>query len=402
MTDQPEPDRYQEHLDAFGASLRKASLEHRALRPAVSRRPLLVVAGLVVAIAAVVGIAVDRGQPGTFVGEAGAREVLRAAADATRGDEMPAGWQWAQTTTVERRTLEGKRCKSCPTERAVFEQSFTEDVWIGERGEAYRFGSGGTPRAVENEPLMRATGMLDMPPARRPDEGMHVPPARNKRDAAALGMPGWVDDPVAVPSEPNRIAQWARTRVTAQARAWRRQAREGRGRMSSSQSQDERVASTLVDLATSAQLSGPQKAAAFEALASLAAVTVDAVPSTFADPQRVAVRVAGGRSRKTHPLPRPDRIIVFDRTSFRVVAEQMEDRSGSARATVVFVGPKKTAGRMRMIGGVSGERRYAAPVSVAGPGLDGDGRRLFDVSAPREMGRDGQPRPQPKTVSKIR
>src|SRR5690606_25523010 len=92
MTDQS--DRYQEHLDAFGASLRKATIEHRALRPAVGRRPLLVAAGLVAAVAVVLGIAIDRGQPGTFVGEAGAREVLRAAADATRGDEVPTGWWW--------------------------------------------------------------------------------------------------------------------------------------------------------------------------------------------------------------------------------------------------------------------------------------------------------------------
>src|SRR5690606_32901468 len=103
----------------------------------------------------------------------------------------------------------------------------------------------------------------------------------------------------------------------------------------------------------------------------------------------------GGRAGKRHPFARPDRIIVFDRTSFRVVAEQLEDRSDSTEATAVFVGPKGTR-RMRMIGGITGEHRYDSPVSVAAPGLDGDGRRLFDTSSPMELRRDGQSVVPPK------
>lgn len=351
-------------------------------------RPAIALVGLAaVAVAVAVGSAVDRGQPGTFVGEAGAREVLRAAADATRGDAMPTGWQWTRTVTVERRTLEGSRCKGCPTERGVYERSFTDDVWTGDRGEAYRFSTGSAPRAVENEPLLRTTGLLDVPPADRPDVGMHVPAARSKRpgDATALGMPGWIDDPSAVPSSAASIVRWARARVTAQDRAWRKRAREGGGQMRSGQTRNERVASTLVDLATSPQLSGAQKAAAFEALASLAVVTVEEVPSAFADPQRVAVRIAGARTDA--PVSAIDRVVVFDRTSFRVVAEQIEEGGDGSADSVIVAGKQ----RFTMInGGAVGEQRYAAPVPVAAPGLDGSGKRLVDVSKATEVTRDGR------------
>lgn len=360
----------------------------------------LVVAGLAGAVA--LGTAIDRGQPGTFVGEAGARELLRASADAAAGDEMPTGWRWTRTVTVERRTVGGKRCRACPTERGVVEQTFVDDVWTGDGGEAYRFSTGKRPRAIENAPLLRAGGLLSAPRSGSADRGTHVPPVppgTPSVDAAGLGLPGWIADPPAVPSDPNGIAHWARLRIAAQDRAWRKRARAGQGRMVSGQARDERVASTLIDLATSPQLSGPQKASAFEALASLARVTGEAVPPAFAGRQRVAVRIAGGRAGKVSPFPRPDRIVVFDRARFRVVAEQMDDRGRPVKATVVFSGPKATR-RMRMIGGGSGERRYLAPVSVRAPGLDGRGRRRFDVSAPIEVARDG--RAQPKKVSKIK
>lgn len=61
MTDQP--DRYQEHLDAFGASLRTSALAHQALRPVVTRRPLVAAAGL--ALAALIAGVVLGASPGS-------------------------------------------------------------------------------------------------------------------------------------------------------------------------------------------------------------------------------------------------------------------------------------------------------------------------------------------------
>lgn len=365
------------------------------MRPSRNAARVLVVAGLAGAVA--LGTAIDRGQPGTSVGEAEARSLLSASADAA-GDGTPTGWRWTRTVTVERRTVEGERCRACPTERGVVEQTFVEDVWTGDGGEAYRFSTGKRPRAIENAPLLRAGGLLAAPRSGTADRGVHVPPVPPgalSGDAAGLGLPGWVADPPAVPSDPNGTAHWARVRIAAQDRAWRKRARAGQGRMASGQARDERVAATLVDLATSPQLSGSQKASAFEALASLTSVTADAVPPAFAGRHRVAVRIAGGRAGKASPFPRPDRIVVFDRARFRVVAEQIDDRERPVKATVVFSGPKATR-RMRMISGGSGERRYLAPVSVAAPGLDAHGRRRFDVSAPIEVARDGRGVAPPK------
>lgn len=367
------------------------AVRRRAERPGKTplrrARPAIVVVAMgAIAVAVAVGTAVDRGQPGTFVGEAGAREVLLAAADATRGDAMPTGWQWARTVTVNRWTAEGRRCETCDVERGTVEHSTTQDVWVGDRGEAYSVVTVNAPRAIENGPLMRAAGLFRSA-GEHSDPALHLPPVSANRpiEAASLGTVGWIADPPAVPSDPAKIVRWTEQQLAAQDRGRELQVREGQREIGAGETRDERMASTLVDLATSPQLSGAQKAAAFEALASLAVVTVEEVPSAFADPQRVAVRIAGARTDA--PVSAIDRVVVFDRTSFRVVAEQIEEGGDGSADSVIVAGKQ----RFTMInGGAVGEQRYAAPVPVAAPGLDGSGKRLVDVSKATEVTRDGR------------
>ncbi len=365
-----------------------------------TRRRRLTAAGSVataLVVSALALVAIDRGQPGTFVGEAGAREVLRAAADATRGDELATGWRWSRTTSVQRMVLEGRRCRGCPTERATIESRGAQDVWTAPDGETYWTGSGQGPVAVENEPLLRAAGLgdqVDRSPSGRGPTGMHVPAAVDGDDAegaAGLGMPGWISRPTTVPTEQRALVRWVRGRIAAQDRAWRKQAREpGRGTMGSTITGGERVAAVLVDLATSPQLSGRQQAAAFEALATLADVRVSPVPAPFSASRHVAVRIAGGSADRTTPFARPDRVVLFDRENFRVVAEQTDDRGRDPGATFVF-GGRKGAERLKRVSGGTDDVRYVPPVPVAAPGLDDDGRVLLDVDDVQELGRDGQP-----------
>lgn len=410
MTDQR--DRYQEHLDAFGASLRKATLEHRALRPAVGRRPLLVVAGLVAAVAVAVGIAIDRGQPGTFVGEAGARELLRAAADATRGDEMPTGWRWSRTTSVDRMVLFGRPCATCPEERVVVESRSRHDQWTGAGGETYvryvRFPA----RALENDALARSGGGLrsERDTTERVDTFWWPASGDTVPGTIGLGLrePGAIGDPAKVPSDPEMLVRWVAGILEAQRRAVLARVRPASGKAVAVPSEplgSRAISAGLLDLAVSAPLAAPQRAAALNALADQPGVAVVATPPAFRGDDHVAIRLTPTPGNRTTTAQ--VRTVVFDRTTHQIVGDYMAQalrRSGSAsKPTISFGGTQ----RFRMAAGSGIRASYDGPVAVAGPGVDPDGARLLD---PDEARKNGQVvangavgrGPHRKKVSKIR
>jgi hypothetical protein len=381
------------------ASLRDADAPFPSLR--TRRRFVMTGAGLATTAAvAVVAIAVDRGRPGTFVGEAGARELLRAAADATRNDPAPGGWRRSSTQRVQRLALEGRPCGTCALERAVLETRSTEELWSGPRGETYSVTTAEPPRAIENESLLRARHALD-PPARAPEfRGTHIVPAptgsTDESGVLGLGSPGALAHPSAVPTSKTAIVRWAAARLRAQDRAQERQAAQSGSHIGYSIAWTTRVSYALVDLATSPQLSGAQQAAAFDALADRPAVTASSAPDAFATPERVAIRIraesAPGPSGRTIFQP-TDRVIVFDRTSHRVVAEETQERGPGLRAIYSF-GEGPTQNRMRSTTGGGSETRYGAATNVPGPGQDEDGRQITSLRGLLQIGRDGQSIPK--------
>lgn len=358
-------------------------------------------AGLAILAAAVV----DSSHPGTFVGEAGAKELLLAAADATRDEPAPDGWRHSTVQRVQRLALEGRRCRTCATERAILETRSTEERWDGPRGEAYSVARAAAPRAIENEPLLRAKHALDAPRRPRTFPGLHVaaarPGAHENEGPLGLGGPGGLADPTAVPGDPDRLVRWASDRIAAIDRALRRAEARGGGGSSFSISRGTRVSFVLVDVATSPQLSGAQRAAAFEALAGRPRVAAVPPPAPFASAERVAVRIASappaGRRVDREAMPVPDRVVVFDRGSHRIVAE--ESRTvGDQRASFQF-GEGRTRRLMRLVAGGGAETRYDEPVDVAGPGVDAAGRRTLRLDGLTEMDRSGRstdPDPAPE------
>lgn len=412
MTDQPDPDRYQEHLDAFGASLRRASLERQALRPVVGRRPLLVAAGLVIAIAVTLGVAIDRGQPGTFVGEAGARELLRAAADATRGDEMPAGWRWSRATNVDRMVLFGRRCATCPEERTVVESRSQRDQWTGAGGETYVRSVRFPTRVLENDALARAGGGLTSERDTTERTDAFWWPAGDGTGAGTIGLglgePGAIGDPAKVPSDPDALVGWVADVLDAQRRAVLERVNAASRKkvpVPSEPPGSRAVSAGLLDLAVAAPLAAPQRAAALNALADQPGVEVVATPSAYRGDDHVAIRLTPTPGNRTTTAQ--VRTVVFDRTTHQIVGDYMAQalsRSGSeSRPTISLDGTQ----RFRMAAGSGIRAAYDGPVAVAGPGVGPDGTRLLDPAEARknvqvvESGPVGR-RAQPKKVSKIR
>jgi hypothetical protein len=372
----------------------------------------VVVAGLMVtatiAATAAVVVAIDRGSPGTFVGRANAQDVLRAAADATRDDPAPTGWVLSRTTNVDRVAFESRRCPSCAKESAVVDARSQVDVWTGPGGEAYSRVRRLRPVAVRNARLLRVEGALDPTSsagAARQRRGVHVPPAAQDPEAvmAMLEQPGAIADPAAVPDAPAALVAWVRDRLAAREHHQLDglpAARSGRiriGRPTVSQ-----ISYALVAVARSPQLGGRQRAAAFEALADRPGVALVDPPSAFASPGRLGIRISARPEDGSGFRGEPPRVVVFDRTSHRVVADGA-DNPAEARATIGF-GRRRP--HVRAIAGGGVESRFAAPVSVAGPGLDEAGRRTMVVERAVEILRDGSPArsaaAQPKSVSKIR
>lgn len=392
MTDQP--DRYQEHLDAFGESLRKAALEHRALRPAVGRRPLLVAAGLLVAIAVAVGAVLDRGQSGTFVGEAGARDLLRAAADASQGEAIPSGWRWSRSTSVDRTVLFGRPCATCPEERAVVESRLQRDTWSGADGEAYVRQVSFPTRVLENGALARAGGGLRSERDVKQRVDAFWWPPRSDADPGVgpgLGGPGAIRDPSTVPAEPEAIVRWVRATLEAQRRAMvaRMNAVSGRNHPVPFEPLDDRaVSGGLLELATSAPISAPQRAAALNALAERPGVEVVPTPSVFRGDDHVAIRLTSVPGSRTTTAQR--QTVVFDRKTHRIVGDYMAQAvrtSGPAdRPSIGFGGTQ----RFRMAAGSGIRATYDGPVAVAGPGVGPDGAQLLDPADARKNGEVGE------------
>lgn len=337
----------------------------------------------VLAASAASVVLVDRGHPGTFVGQAGARELLRAAAAAARDDRAPRGWRLRTTVRVERQAFEGRRCATCSTDDAVLETTADERLWSGPRGETYTLYGQRTPRAIENAPLLRYVGALDPPKAGSVVNGAHVVPAGGGDTGSDLvGRPGTIADPSIVPDRPEALLRWAARRQRA---AWRQQkqqaARQG-GMIGSAISMTTRISYSLIDLATAPELSGRQHAAAFEALADRPDVTAVPAPKAFASAGRVAIRIAAVAGKhgaeEMRAMPVADRVIVFDRTTHRVVAEAAQPTREDPRAIFQF-GTGRHRRSLRLVAGGGGETRYGSPVDVAGPGLDTDGRRILDL-----------------------
>ncbi|MEV4422915.1 hypothetical protein AB0L40_23490 [Patulibacter sp. NPDC049589] len=385
---------------ASAAELARVRAAAAAPAPRSRRRWVLSGSTVVVAagVAAVLVLAIDRSHPGTFVGEAGARELLRAAADATRDEPAQDGWRWTTTVRVQRMALVARRCRTCPVERSLLETRSTHEQWNGPRGEAYATDRQDPPRAIENEPLLRAHHALDVSTRPREFGGTHVVPAAPGADDAGslvgLSSPGGIADPSAVPDGPRALVRWVGDRLHAQDRAQRALAKD-RGIVGfSTISWATRISYALVDVATSPQLSGAQQAAAFEALADRPAVTAVRAPAAFASPDRVAVRIAARTPAGREDLRMPftaDRVIVFDRGTHRVIAEEMQPTPGAPRARFSF-GEGRHRGTMELAAGGGGETRYGDPVAVPGPGLDADGHRRMALTGLLELDRDGQGR----------
>jgi hypothetical protein len=163
-----------------------------------------------------------------------------------------------------------------------------------------------------------------------------------------------------------------------------------RGFVSRSASPASRISSGLLDLTTAPELSGAQRAAAFEALADRPNVTAVPPPAAFASPRRVAVRVAAGPEAERLPFPVPDRIIVFDRATHRLVAEEAQPTGDPRAVWPAVAGRRHTA--LRLSAGGGGETRYGTPVNVASPGLGADGHRILDLDEVLTVRRDGSVR----------
>jgi hypothetical protein len=366
----------------------------RARRPRPRRRLAVGLgAATVIAASAAAITLVDRGHPGTFVGEAGARELLRAAADAARDDPAPRGWRLRTTTRVRREAFEGRRCSGCRVERAVLETTSEERLWSGPRGETYTSRSAGRPRALENAPLLEYVGALEPPPGPGAFPGEHVVAAAPGTAGGDLvGRPGTIADPSAVPRRAGPLLRWAARQQRESWEEQKRQAARRGGGIGSAISMSTRISYGLIDLSTAPELAGAQRAAAFEALADRPGVTAVPAPALFASPGRVAVRIAAssgdGGQEEFRMMPVADRVIVFDRSTHRVVAEAAQPTREDPRASFEF-GSGKRRKSLRMVAGGGGETRYGTPVDVPGPGLDAHGHRLLDLDRVLDSNRDG-------------
>jgi hypothetical protein len=398
MPESPDPVR-----EAFGPLRRPttatdgevARVRAAAARPRRPRRRLAVGLGAatVVAASAAAITLVDRGHPGTFVGEAGARELLRAAADAARDDPAPRGWRLRTTTRVRREAFEGRRCSGCRVERAVLETTSEERLWSGPRGETYTVHVARPPRALENAALLEHVGALELPSASPSFEGEHVVAAAPGTAVGDLvGRPGTIADPAAVPGRPGALLRWETRRQRESWEEQKRQAARRGGGVGSAISMSTRISYGLIDLSTAPELAGAQRAAAFEALADRPGVTAVPAPALFASPGRVAVRISAtagdGGQEEFRMMPVADRVIVFDRDTHRVVAEAAQPTREDPRARFQF-GSGKRRKSLRMVAGGGGETRYGTPVDVPGPGLDAHGHRLLDLGRVLDSNRDG-------------
>jgi hypothetical protein len=367
--------------------------------PGRGRRPLIAGTGVAAALAAtaLVVVVIDSSQPGTFVGVASARDVLQAAADATRDDPAPVGWSWTTDVRVERQALEGRPCGGCAVERAVLQTTRVEEFWSGPRGETYTGPGTTATAAIENEPVLRRAGALD-PPAGPKDgepQGFHRLPAPagvdDEDEPQDFGLRGGLINPEKVPDRPHALVRWLSDHIAAASEAQQRLVRRQGSRIVSAISRSTRVNYGLIDLSVSPQLSGPQRAAAFEALSTRRGVTLTKVPAFTAAPDRVAVRVTAepGDDAEFHALPIAGRIIVFDRSTHRVVAEARKPSSKNPNARLSF-GSGATRRSLRMVAGGGGETRYGTPVSVGAPGFDDEGRQRLKLDRLLEMQRDGR------------
>lgn len=360
---------------------RSASTPLRRARPAIA-----VVSLVAVAVAVAVASAVDRGQPGTFVGEAGAQEVLRAAADAAEHGPPPGGWSLSRETTVDRMVVRGRACDGCPVERATVESGGVHEIWSGPGGETYTRYVRRPSVAVENSRWLRTIGALDPPPARaRRSVGQHVLPGDADRSVGSLAQPGAFPDPSAVPVPRASLIRWLRHHIDVADTAMMTRATKGGPKLPRRRPNDADVNGGLADVALSHQLGGEQRAAAFAALADRPGIEVVPSPPAFASPDRISVRIGEGGSLGA-VAPRIARILTFDRSTHRVVSTSIEQPL-TDRARISFGrGPRFT-----MLPGSGVETRYEAPVTVAGPGLGPDGHRILELDDTRTVRRDGTP-----------
>lgn len=362
-------------------------------RPRRRRLALAAISGAIAVTASAIAItAVDQGHPGTFVSQASARELLAAAADATRDDPAPTGWRWLRTVVVSRRTVEGRPCHGCAVERGVVEEEMVTDVWSGPRGESYRFGTRGRPRAIENAELLETAGVLEEPSGADDHVGTHFPPLTKETSSVAIDADfgqgaGVIRDPQTVPDTPGALVRWVRARLERRDRAWAEQLKGTRSSRTSGYTRATDVSSALIDLATSLQLSGRQQAAAFEALAETPRATVVELSPLLAGPNRVGVQIPRERKKSATRYPNDNRVIVFDGASHRVVAEQQQVRRDEEPYAIPFVNRDGLPFTELVDGSRASETRYSPAVGVAGPGLDAEGTRLRDITRTRVLSR---------------
>jgi hypothetical protein len=379
---------------APGAATAPRGPEAAVPRGGGARRLVLSGAGglAVIAIAAGAVIAVDGGRPGTFVGEADAQQVLRAAADASRDDPAPEGWRLGTTVWSSRSAYVGRRCSTCATERGVLEDRRVSTTWSGPRGELYVSVDFEPARAVENEPLLQKVGLV----GRRltPGGAVHLRSLTEGPLAASVledlyGIRKTLADPAAVPDEPEALLRWVRER---RAEAHRESAAQRAHRLAHDEhpveSDETAIAWDLVDVATSTQLSGRQQAAAFDALSTRPGVTVVPTSAALAAPGRVTVRIAAvaGEGADVPDPSELDRFVVFDGGTHRVVGEFHPAKLRGLSNAPARVGDDGARVELQ-IGTAGGETVYEGPVDVSGPGLDGDGRRLLELSSANEISR---------------
>lgn len=371
-------------------------------RPRRRRLMLVGISGAIAVVASTITItAVDQGHPGTFLGQAGARELLTAAADATRADPAPTGWRWLQKVLVVRRTLEGRPCPECAVERGVVEDETVVDLWSGPRGESYVTSAARPPRAIENPDLLQVAGVLE-DRSGATDEGVHFLPLTKQTSSievdASFGEDTMQLDPQVVPETPKALLRWVRARLERRDRAWAVQKQGTRSYMTSSYTRATEVSSALIELATSLQLSGRQQAAAFEALAETPGATVVDLPPELSAPDRVGVQISAEFEDKAIRFPVENRVIVFDRASHRVVAEQRRTRNDEPQFTMPFTNGMGQRFRWLVDAGTGSETRYSRVADVPGPGLDAAGVQLFDVSGAQVLQRGKRRAPAGRSV----
>lgn len=371
----------------------------RPSRPRRPRRRLLTAGATVMAAGlatAVIVTAVDRGSPGVFTGEAGARELLRSAADATRDDPTLKGWTLQTTTFVQRTPVEGRRCATCEVERGVLETRNVSRSWTGARGESYFQGGRIATDAAENEALLRATGALEPAPTSDdlPTTNLHYLPATGDPDEPDLDLflPGAIVDPTTVPDTAAGVVDWLEARLRKQDALAVKNGDLEPGEVPPMGRVQDRVGAELVSFAVSPNLGGRQRAAAFDALAALPGVSVAPVPDALASDGRVGIRVPqpiAGASGAPEGVsaPQTSPLVVFDRDTRRIVSV-LSDDAGPEVGTELSDG--EDGATLRVLRGAAAETRYTTPVAVTGPGLDEDGDRKLRPGDAGDAGRNGE------------